>query len=267
MTPWSEEERAEIAEQRARDNADAYAGTLHCDTSFVMTFSGPPVMALREPKVRWPPEIIKYLSETTPRAVMVRRASQTYWYRGYTRVTPHTYDEPVRDRRARPRARTFYSPDIREDAELGCRRYSRAWKTNEARYSRRERIAAKRARGRHMLRTWMASGRRSLEWTTCGGWVWGPPKGEWKDYPKGKGQRQREARQRNRTAVCGACIGTGWIGRSGERHQCHGCLPKRGWYTPTEKERQTAEEERRKALTFRLLFPGTDPVLVALGMP
>lgn len=42
--------------------------------------------------------------------------------------------------------------------------------------------------------TWEAQGFRSPEWTTCGGFILGPPRGTWAQYPRSKGMRQRDVR-------------------------------------------------------------------------
>lgn len=72
-------------------------------------------------------------------------------------------------------ALNWYAPDC--CGWVPPRPTERFIKEDEADYSRKERIYRKRACGHHMRNTYLAMDCRSLEWTTCGGWVLGPPHG------------------------------------------------------------------------------------------
>ncbi len=159
------------------------------------------------------------------------RPSQTYWARGA--MVPY---EQIPDRnelrcytRRQPYERSYYKPHLTGMGEdYNQRRISREWKTEEARFSRRAGRDWRRKRDHHMRCTYLAMGYYSLEWTTCGGWVLGPPRGEWKDYPTSKRFRQQKKRQAKRTAKCLICVGKGWV----DGKQCRACLPKSQWYDP-----------------------------------
>lgn len=91
---------------------------------------------------------------------------------------------------------SYYSPD--SSGWRPDRPSPRDWKEDEAKCSRKERRDRKRALGHHMRNTWLAENQYSLEWTTCGCWVLGPPKGTWAQYPRSKTMKQRDARAAKR---------------------------------------------------------------------
>lgn len=92
--------------------------------------------------------------------------------------------------------RSFWAPD--SCGWVPPRDCSRAFKDSEARISQRDRRDRKRLRGTAHRLTWLVRDDWSLAWTTCGGYVLGPPLGRWEDYPKSRRTRQREKRWRMR---------------------------------------------------------------------
>lgn len=100
---------------------------------------------------------------------------------------------------------SWYAPDA--TGWVPKRPTSTRYKKREARYARKLRRNKKRQLGHHMRNLWLARDYRSLEWTTCGEWVLGPPLGTWEEYPRSKRTRQREARQIKRAKALNQMLG------------------------------------------------------------